>query len=236
MFWKVLLISIILLFSEACIAKTLIIVIDPGHGGKDPGATGHQGLHEKTVVLAVAKRLALLINKQPHMRARLTRTGDYYLPLRKRLRLARKGKADVFIALHADAYFDRRSMGASTYILSPHGASSEAARWLTKRENYGDQSVEVRSVLIDLAQTATHRDSLHLARSLLHALKPVAQLRYPHVEQAPFVVLKSLDIPSVLVELGFISNPCEERRLRNGEYQNKLAKALLKGIKHYDAY
>lgn len=224
--------------------KPMIVVIDPGHGGKDPGAQGEQGAREKHIVLGVATKLANLINRQPHMRAVLTRDNDYFVPLAGRLKLARKGKADLFVAIHADSYFNDRANGASVYALSARGATSVAARWLANRENHSelggvdlreleDQSVQLRSVLIDLAQTATIIDSLHLGNSILKSLDAVTNLHYNRVEQAPFMVLKSPDIPSVLVELGFLSNPREEMKLRDPKYQNKLAQALFNGIQIY---
>lgn len=225
-------------------AKPFVIVIDPGHGGKDTGAIGNDGAQEKHVVLAIAKKLATLINQQSNMRAVLTRDGDYFVPLRGRLELARKGKADLFIAIHADSYFNDQASGASVYALSHRGATSEAARWLAKRENtselggvdlaeLGDKSYVLRSVLIDLAQTATTTDSLRLGTSMLNALDDVTKLHYARVEQAPFVVLKSPDIPSILVETGFISNPSEEEKLRSPAYQEKIARALFDGVRGY---
>lgn len=224
--------------------KPIIIVIDPGHGGKDSGAIGEYGTEEKHVVLGIARRLARLINQVPYQRAVLTRNGDYFVPLRGRLRLAHKGKADLFIAIHADSYFNRRSSGASVYALSHRGATSEAARYLAKRENYSelggvdlsgleDKSYMLRSVLIDLAQTATITDSLRLGNAMLNSLGSVTKLHYRRVEQAPFVVLKSPDIPSILVETGFISNPAEERMLTDADYQNNIAEALFNGIQYY---
>ena len=221
-----------------------VVVIDPGHGGKDPGAVGELGTQEKNVVLAISKRLAQLINNQPNMRAVLTRNGDYFVPLRERLKLARKGKADLFIAIHADSYFNNRSTGASVYALSHRGATSEAARWLAKRDNYselggvdlgelGDKSYVLRSVLIDLAQTATITDSLRLGNAMLDSLDKITELHYTRVEQAPFVVLKSPDIPSILVETGFISNRTEEVKLRDERYQTQLAQALFSGVQQY---
>lgn len=223
---------------------TIVVVIDPGHGGKDPGAVGERGTKEKNVVLAIAKNLAEQINRQPNMQAVLTRSGDYFVPLRNRLRLARKGNADLFVAIHADSFFSDNTTGASVYALSQHGATTEAARWLARRDNYselggvnlrelGDQSYLLRSVLIDLAQTATTTDSLHLGSTVLHALHDVTDLHFPKVEQAPFVVLKSPDIPSVLVETGFISSTDEELRLRDPAYQQKIASALFAGIQNY---
>ncbi len=220
------------------------IVSDPGHGGKDPGAIGKNGTQEKKIVMGISHHLAKLINKQPGMRAVLTRKGDYFVPLRGRLRLAHKGKADLFVAIHADSYFNNRSSGASVYAISHRGATSEAARWLAQRENYSelgqvdlgelvDKSYVLRSVLIDLAQTATVKHSLHLGNTVLSALNEVTNLHYNQVEQAPFVVLKSPDIPSILVEIGFLSNPKEEERLRKKHYQEQMAQALFNGIQKY---
>lgn len=225
-------------------ARPFIIVIDPGHGGRDPGATGEYGTKEKNIVLNIAKRLAFIINKQGNMRGVLTRNEDYFVPLSERLKLAHKGKADLFIAIHADSYFNTRAHGASVYALSQRGATSLAARWLAIRENHSelggvnlgeleDKSAMVRSVLIDLAQTATINDSLRLGNAVLNSLNSVTKLRYCRVEQAPFMVLKSLDIPSILVELGFISNPQEEKKLNDKNYQNKMAQALFNGIHKY---
>lgn len=222
------------------------VVIDAGHGGKDSGAKGPTGKQEKDVVLAIAKYLAAKINREPGMRAVLTRGGDYYVPLRKRLALARKGDADLFVAIHADAFFNKRAHGASVYALSLRGATSEAARWLAQRDNYSelgdldftglaDNSPMVRSVLIDLAQTVTIRDSLLLGNRLLDKISDMSSLHHKRVEQAPFVVLKSPDIPSVLIETGFISNPREERLLASVSYQDKMATAILEGIKSYQA-
>jgi N-acetylmuramoyl-L-alanine amidase len=223
---------------------SVVVVIDAGHGGKDPGTIGTNGGKEKEIVLGIAIRLASLINKEPNMRAILTRKGDYFVTLRDRLRLARKDKADLFVSIHADAYQNDQSTGVSVYALSRHGATSEAARWLASRENdselggvdfgeLGDKSYMLRSVLIDLAQTATIADSVQLGTNVLRALENVTKLHDPHVEQAPFVVLKSPDIPSVLVETGYLSNPREEERLRAPEYRDRLAEALLSGIHRY---
>jgi N-acetylmuramoyl-L-alanine amidase len=224
--------------------REMVVVIDPGHGGKDPGAIGDYGTKEKNVVLAVSLRLARLINQQPNMHAVLTRNGDYFVPLAGRLKLARKGKADLFVAIHADSYFNNRANGASIYALSHRGATSVAARWLANRENHSelggvdlreleDQSLQLRSVLIDLAQTATTTDSLRLGTTMLDALDRVTNLHYSRVEQAPFMVLKSPDIPSILVELGFLSNPKEEQKLHDEAYQDKLAQALFNGVHLY---
>jgi len=222
----------------------ITVVIDPGHGGKDPGALGAQNAREKNIVLSIAKRLAKLINHQPNMRAVLTRRGDYFVSLRERLALARKEKADVFVSIHADSFFNDQSTGASVYALSQRGATSEAARWLARRENYSelggvnlsgldDQSYVLRSVLIDLAQTATINNSLHLGTAVLGQLSNLSELHYRQVEQAPFMVLKSPDIASVLVETGFLSNPNEEKKLRDAAYQEKIAQAVLSGVRVY---
>lgn len=222
----------------------IVVVIDPGHGGKDPGTVGTNGGKEKEIVLGIAIRLAAFINKEPNMHAVLTRQGDYFITLRDRLRLARKNKADLFVSIHADAYQNDQSTGVSVYALSRHGATSEAARWLARRENYselggvdfgelGDKSYVLRSVLIDLAQTATITDSVRLGADVLSALENVTKLHYPHVEQAPFVVLKSPDIPSVLIETGYLSNPKEESRLRSAEYREQIARAVLVGVQNY---
>jgi N-acetylmuramoyl-L-alanine amidase len=226
--------------------KLVTVVIDPGHGGHDSGAIGPHGTMEKNVVLAIARNLANEINQTKNMRAVLTRDDDHFVTLRNRLRLARKGKADVFIAIHADAYLGNNARGASVYALSKHGATSEAARWLAQKDNYSelddlelnalqDRSPILRSVLIDMAQTATIQDSLQLGQRVLHSIDEVSPLHYKKVEQAPFVVLKSPDIPSILIETGFISNAEEERQLSTPRYQQELARAIFQGIKRYQA-
>lgn len=220
------------------------IVIDAGHGGKDAGAVGKSGLREKDVVLSIAKKVAEKLGKNKNIRVVMTRSGDYYVPLRARLNAARRGDADLFIAVHADAYFNNKASGASVYALSQHGATSEASRWLMQQEKYSeldgikldhlaDRSRMVRSVLIDLAQTATIRDSLHLGNKVLDALDRISALHHTQVEQAPFVVLKSPDIPSILIETGFITNPVEEARLVDPRYQDKLASAITQGVQSY---
>jgi len=224
--------------------KTFTVVIDAGHGGKDSGALGSNGAQEKDIVLNIAKKLAKKINELPNVRAILTRNGDYFVPLRKRLSLAREAKGDLFVAIHADAYFENDATGASVYALSQHGASNEAARWLAHRDNYSelggvaldslsDRDPMLRSVLVDLAQTATIQDSIRLGNKVLDALEDVSRLHYTHVERAPFVVLKSPDIPSILVETGFITNPREAKRLTDPSYQYQVANALRLGIKQY---
>ena len=220
------------------------IVIDAGHGGKDPGAIGKSGIKEKDIVLSIEKKLEKRINETPHMIAILTRDRDYFVSLRERLKRVRKKEADLFIAIHADAYFDKQAKGASVYALSKRSATSEAARWLALRDNYSelgqvqldelqDNSLSLRSMLIDLAQTATVRESIRLGNKLLDAMDEFSSLHYKYVEQAPFMVLKSPDIPSVLVEVGFLSNSYEEARLSQSFYQEKIAEALWKGIFRY---
>ena len=225
--------------------RNVIIVIDPGHGGKDPGATGLQGTKEKNVVLAISKKLQYLINQQPGYHAMLTRTGDYYLTLRQRLAVARKDKADMFIAIHADKWKNTHARGVSVFALSQRGATSEAARWLATKENaselmggveLNDKSHLLRSVLINLSQSATIRSSLEIGADVIQSVKPMTRLHHPRVEQAAFVVLKSPDIPSLLVETGFLSNPNEENRLNSQSYQKKLASALTLGVTDYFAH
>jgi N-acetylmuramoyl-L-alanine amidase len=220
----------------------VVVVIDPGHGGKDPGATGLRGTHEKDVVLSIATTLQKLLNSIPGIHADLTRSGDYYLSLRQRLDLARQDKADLFIAIHADAYNTMTAEGASVFALSERGATSEQARWLAERENYSelggvknfsDKSYMVRSVLLDLSQTVTITESLQVGRMMLAVLSQVTPLHHNEVEQARFVVLKSPDIPSLLVETGFITNPNEERLLVKTSFQYKMARAIAMGVVNY---
>lgn len=223
-------------------SRRVRIVVDPGHGGKDPGATGRAGTHEKNVVLKISKDLVNYLNKQPGFSAVLTRRADYYISLRERLAIARRYKADMFIAVHADAFANRRARGASVYALSQRGATSEAARWLAEKENkselmggvdLADKTHLLRSVLLDLSQTATISTSLIIGKDILNAIKPIAKLHHGRVEQAAFVVLKSPDIPSLLVETGFLSNAHEERQLRTPSYQRQIAYALMKGVRQY---
>lgn len=224
-------------------ASDVIVVIDPGHGGKDPGATGRHGVHEKNIVLGISKKLARQINQVSGFKAILTRHSDIFIPLRGRLAIARKNKADMFVAIHADAYRDRDAHGVSVFALSQRGATSEAARWLAARENKSelmggvdlhDKSHMLKSVLINLSQIATVRMSLQIGEALVHNIGRFAHLHHGRrVEQAAFVVLKSPDIPSLLVETGFISNRAEERRLTSKPYQNRLAKAIAGGIVNY---
>lgn len=224
--------------------RDVVVVIDPGHGGKDPGAVGASKHYEKNVVLAIGKKLQKIINQQPGMKAVMTRTGDYYVGLRERLNIARKYDADIFVSLHADAFKNKHSNGVSVFALSQTGATSEAARWLAEKENYSelggvdlselnDKSGLIRTVLIDLSQTATISASLQMGLQVLRSLDNLTNLHYDKVEQARFVVLKSPDIPSILIETGFITNLREEKNLINPSYQMKLAKAIFVGLKEY---
>lgn len=222
--------------------RDLVIAIDAGHGGEDPGAHGPRGTNEKDVVFAIAKKLAALIEKEKGMRPLLIRDGDYYLSLRQRTQKARDNRADMFISIHADAFRDKRVYGTSVYILSENGATSEAARWLAEKENASDliggvslddKDNMLARVLLDLSQTATKQASYEAGRELLQELRPLGKLHKKEVQQAAFAVLKSPDIPSVLVETAFISNPSEERKLRSSKHQHILAKALLNGVRDY---
>jgi len=222
--------------------RDLIIAIDAGHGGDDPGAIGRKGTQEKHVVLAIAKRLASLIKKEPGMRPVLIRSGDYYVGLRQRINKARKHKADMFVSIHADGFKDSRVRGASVFALSRRGASSEMARRLAEKENaadlvggvsLSDKDDLLAEVLLDLSQNATLEASLDIAGTMLGELKRLGKAHKSTVQQAGFMVLKSPDIPSVLVETAFISNPAEERKLKDGNHQQKLAKAMLLGIQVY---
>lgn len=223
--------------------RDIVIAVDAGHGGEDPGASGSRyGTQEKKVTLEIARRLKRLIDARPGMRAELTRTGDYYVSLRKRMELARKHRADLFVSIHADAFRDRNVHGSSVYVLSRSGASSEAARWLASRENAADlvggitlddKDDVLASVLLDLSQSATQHASLSAADKIYRELNKVGKVHGNRVQQAGFVVLKSPDIPSVLVETGFISNPGEEKNLRNPRHQERMAAAVLRGIEAF---
>lgn len=224
------------------LGRELIIAIDAGHGGQDPGAIGPRGTYEKDITLAMAKKLAHLVSKEPGMKPLLIRDGDHYVDLRKRKEKARKEQADMFISLHADSVESRSVQGASVYTLSRRGASTEAARLLAARENAADlvggvslddKDDLVATVLLDLSRAATTESSLALASAILERLGGVGKVHKDRVEQAGFVVLKSLDVPSVLVELAFISNPAEERRLRDDAHQWRMARAILAGLRDY---
>jgi N-acetylmuramoyl-L-alanine amidase len=225
-------------------ARTLIIAIDAGHGGEDPGARGRHGSREKNVTLAIARKVKELVDKEPNMRGILIRDGDYFIPLIGRVTKARKMNADLFISIHADAFIKANARGSSVFALSEHGATSTAARWLAKKENEADLiggvNIAVKDpylarTLLDLSQTATISDSMKLAKHVLNELGDINELHRGRVEQAGFAVLKSPDIPSILVETAFISNPSEERRLNDNNYQMKVANAILGGIKRYFA-
>ena len=209
-------------------ARDLVIVIDPGHGGKDPGTTGKDNTHEKDIVLSISKKIKKDLDEKKGVATVLTRKGDYYLKLRQRLDIARHHHPDLFVAIHADGWFDQHAHGVSVFALSSHGATSEAARWLAKQENQSellggvnlnDKSEVLRSVLIELSQNATIGSSIKVGNTIIDKIKKVAPLHQRHVEQAAFVVLKSPDIPSLLIEVGFLSNLREEARLKNHDYQ-----------------
>jgi len=223
-------------------ARDLIIAIDAGHGGEDPGAIGKNGTREKDVVLGIARELALKINAEPGMRAILTRSGDYFVPLRDRMRRARAQQADLFVSIHADSAHDRSVDGSSVYILSQRGATDEASRWLAERENASDliggvslddKDDVLASVLLDLSQSASLNASQVAAERVLHQLTQAGEVRKHEVLQARFMVLKSPDIPSMLIETAYISNPQEEQRLRSPAHQAKLAEAIHRGVRDY---
>ena len=226
--------------------RLIIVALDPGHGGEDPGAIGPGGTYEKTIVLAIARKLRDRINRSSvngsPMRAFLTRDGDYFVPLNTRVQKARQVQADLFISIHADAFITPQANGSSVYALSTTGASSSAARWLANKENNADlvgglnvrsRDATVQRALLDMSTTAQIRDSLSLGGALLGEIGKINRLHKPKVQQAGFAVLKAPDIPSVLVETAFISNPGEERKLASGSHQNVLADSLMQGIQRY---
>jgi N-acetylmuramoyl-L-alanine amidase len=222
--------------------RQLVIAIDAGHGGADPGAIGASGLREKDVVLAIARRLQKLVEAETGMRPVMIRDGDYFVSLRQRTRKARENKADLFVSIHADAFHDRRVRGSSLFVLSQNGASSEAARWLAARENAADlvggvtlddKEDDVASVLLDLSRDSTMLESHKVAKTILQRMGPIGKLHRPTVQQAGFAVLKSLDVPSVLVETAFISNPDDEAKLRDARHQQQIAQAIFDGIREY---
>jgi N-acetylmuramoyl-L-alanine amidase len=219
-----------------------VIAIDAGHGGEDPGAKGPSGVYEKDVVLQISRRLARKVDAEPGMRAVMIREGDYYIGLRKRVHKARVARADLFVSIHADAFHDRRVRGSSVYTLSQRGASSEAARWLAEKENRSDlvggidlddKDDLLASVLLDLSLSATMQSSRQAADTVLQELRRLGKTHKPRVQHAGFLVLKAPDIPSMLVETAFISNPVEERRLRDPAHQERLAEAVMVGIRGY---
>ncbi|MGC4028184.1 MAG: N-acetylmuramoyl-L-alanine amidase [Steroidobacteraceae bacterium] len=222
--------------------REVIVAIDAGHGGQDPGATGKSGTHEKDVVLAIARELKKRVDAEPGMRAVLTRSDDRFIALRDRIGIARAARADLFVSIHADAIRDRDVSGSSVYVLSERGASSEQARWLAERENaadlkggvsLGDKNGQLASVLMDLSQSASIGSSMEAAERVLASLDQVGTVRKSQVQQAAFVVLKSPDIPSMLIETAYISNPGEERKLRSPAYQAELAEAILRGVREH---
>jgi N-acetylmuramoyl-L-alanine amidase len=226
------------------IARLVTIVLDPGHGGEDPGAIGRGGSHEKNVTLSVARRLKAKIDATPNMRSVLTRDGDYFIPLNQRVQKARRVQADLFVSVHADAFIKATARGSSVFVLSENGASSSAARWLANKENSADlvggvnlgvKDPYLARTLLDLSQTATINDSLKLGKHVLGELGRINTLHKGQVEQAGFAVLKAPDIPSILIETAFISNPEEEARLNDEAYQDRMAEAILKGIRGYFA-
>ena len=222
--------------------QNTIIAIDAGHGGEDPGAIGAKGTKEKVVNLQIAKNLKKLIDKEPYMKAVLIRSGDYYIPLGKRVSMARKIKADIFISIHADAFKKRAVRGSSVFALSERGATSAFAKFLANNENESDLiggvSIDDKEpilarTLLDLSQATTINDSLKLGNHVLKEIKMVNKLHKKHVEQAGFAVLKAPDIPSILIETAFISNRKEEKNLKSVAFQQKLSRSILKGIKRY---
>jgi N-acetylmuramoyl-L-alanine amidase len=227
---------------DAKVSRLVTIVLDPGHGGEDPGAVGRGGSFEKNVTLSIARRLKRKIDAEPNMRAALTRDGDFFIPLHQRVQKARRLQADLFISVHADAFIKPTARGSSVFALSENGSSSAAARWLAQRENAADliggvnldiKDPHLARTLLDLSQTATNSDSRKLGKAVLGELGGINTLHKAHVELAGFAVLKAPDIPSILVETAFISNPEEERRLIDEAYQDKMAEALLRGIRQY---
>ena len=225
-------------------ARVITIAVDAGHGGEDPGARGSNGTWEKNITLAISRKLKERIDQEPNMRAIMLRDGDYFMSLGARVVKARRANADLFVSVHADAFTSPEARGSSVFALSERGATSAAANWLARKENEADliggvnldvQDPFLKQTLLDLSQTATINDSLKLAKAVLGEVGSINKLHKNHVEQAGFAVLKSPDIPSILVETAFITNPDEERRLNNDAYQNKMAEAIFAGIKRYFA-
>lgn len=225
--------------------RDIVVAIDAGHGGEDPGAIGHGGIYEKRVVLAIAKKLEAMLKREKGFRPHLIRTGDYYIGLRERTQKARAANADLFISIHADAFSSHRASGSSVFALSQRGATSEAARWLADKENSSDliggvggvslddKEDLLAGVLLDLSMTASLSVSLDLGQMVLNSMGGVSKLHKRRVEQAGFAVLKSPDIPSLLIETGFLSNPGEARKLKTSAYQDQMARAIYQGIKRY---
>jgi len=224
--------------------RPIIIALDPGHGGEDPGAVGRRGTREKDVTLAIARKIRALIDREPGMRTMLTRDDDYFVPLNVRVAKARRVRADLFVSIHADAFTTPHARGSSVFALSEHGATSSAARWLAQRENEADliggvnldnRDPILAKTLLDLSQTAQINDSLRVGRSVLDGIGAINPLHKGSVEQAGFAVLKAPDIPSILIETAFISNPDEELKLRSDLHQQKFATSIVGGIKRYFA-
>lgn len=226
----------------AAAERRVVVAIDAGHGGEDPGASGPEGTHEKDVTLAIARKLAALIDQEPGMESVLIRDGDYFVPLRKRYEKARDVRADLLISIHADAIAKGLAAGSSVYMLSTRGASSEAARWLADRENsadlvggvsLGDKEDTLAAVLLDLSQGATLSASDAVASQVLESLSRLGRVHKREVQRANFIVLRSPDVPSILIETAFISNPSEEKRLRDPRHQQRLAQAVTDGVREY---
>ncbi len=227
------------------VSRLIIVALDPGHGGEDPGAIGPTGLREKDVVLAIALALRDRLNALPNMRVMMTRDADFFVPLAERVRKARRVQADLFVSIHADAFMRREARGASVFALSTRGASSAAARWMAERENSADEvggvnvgrvkDAQLLQAMLDMSTTAQIKDSLKLGQEVLARLDDVGRLHKKQVEQAGFAVLKAPDIPSILVETAFISNPEEEALLRDAGYRRRLVDALVTGIQRYFA-
>ncbi|MEO8565139.1 MAG: N-acetylmuramoyl-L-alanine amidase [Betaproteobacteria bacterium] len=224
--------------------RPIIVALDPGHGGEDPGAIGRRGTREKNVTLAIARKIRALIDREAGMRTMLTRDDDYFVPLNVRVEKARRVRADLFVSIHADAFTTPTARGSSVFALSEHGATSSAARWLAQRENEADliggvnldnRDPILAKTLLDLSQTAQINDSLRVGRSVLDGIGAINPLHKGSVEQAGFAVLKAPDIPSILVETAFISNPDEELKLRSDRHQQQFAASIVGGIKHYFA-
>jgi N-acetylmuramoyl-L-alanine amidase len=222
--------------------RDIIVAIDAGHGGEDPGAVGYRRTKEKTVVLKIAKKLARLLEAEPGYKPYLTRTGDYYIPLRDRTRKARDANADLFISIHADAFSNSQAHGSSVFVLSERGASSEEARYLAEKENeadlvggvsLGDKDDHVAMTLLDLSMTATRGSSLSVGKSILKRMDRISRLHKKEVGEAAFMVLKAPDIPALLIETGFISNPGEAKKLATSSYQNKMAREIFTGLTQY---
>jgi len=225
--------------------RNILVAIDAGHGGEDPGAIGHGGIYEKRVVLAIAKKLESLLKKEKGFTPKLIRTGDYYIGLRERTKRARDANADLFISIHADAFSSPKAKGSSVFALSQRGATSEAARWLADKENSSDliggvggvslddKEDVLAGVLLDLSMTASLGVSLDLGQTVLNSMGSVSKLHKRKVEQAGFAVLKSPDVPSLLIETGFLSNPSEAKKLKTSRYQQQMAQAIFKGVKQY---